>query len=166
LSITKLTDISNTSLSGTNISTTIQCIWVYQSKLSRKMTDFWDIAPCSLVEVDQCFRGVYCIIRLRHQSTSRLHGTISQKAIIFIRTAVTNCLKPHKTHQVGHTDYVFILHSGAVLTTILYLHKAGKLISQIPNSTSYQITLLINMYQWNETIILQETFLHSWLFLH
>jgi hypothetical protein len=26
---------------------------------SMKMTVFWDIAPCSLVEVDRRFRGVY-----------------------------------------------------------------------------------------------------------
>jgi hypothetical protein len=25
------------------------------------MTVFWDIAPCSLVELDQCLRGVYCL---------------------------------------------------------------------------------------------------------
>jgi hypothetical protein len=25
------------------------------------MTVFWDVVPCSLVEVYQCFRGVYCI---------------------------------------------------------------------------------------------------------
>jgi hypothetical protein len=25
---------------------------------------FWDVAPCSRVEVDRCFRGAYC---LRHQ---------------------------------------------------------------------------------------------------
>jgi hypothetical protein len=34
----------------------VACIW--------KMMAFWDIAPCSLVEVDQHFRGVYC---LHHQ---------------------------------------------------------------------------------------------------
>jgi hypothetical protein len=22
---------------------------------------FWDVAPCSHVEVDRCFRGVYCL---------------------------------------------------------------------------------------------------------
>jgi hypothetical protein len=25
-----------------------------------KMTVFWDVAPCSLIEIDQCFRGAYC----------------------------------------------------------------------------------------------------------
>jgi hypothetical protein len=29
-----------------------------------KITAFWDILPFSLVEVDQCFRGDYC---LHHQ---------------------------------------------------------------------------------------------------
>jgi hypothetical protein len=29
---------------------------------------FWDVAPCSHVEVDQCFRGAYC---LHHQKTSQ-----------------------------------------------------------------------------------------------
>jgi hypothetical protein len=32
---------------------------------SLKMTAFWDIAPCSLAEVDRRFRGAYC---LRYQA--------------------------------------------------------------------------------------------------
>jgi hypothetical protein len=27
--------------------------------VSMKMTVFWDVVPCSLVEVYQCFRGAY-----------------------------------------------------------------------------------------------------------
>jgi hypothetical protein len=27
------------------------------------MRAFWDIAPCSLVEIDRSFRGVYCLYR-------------------------------------------------------------------------------------------------------
>jgi hypothetical protein len=30
----------------------------------RKMTVFWDIALCSIVEVDGHFRGAYCLRRL------------------------------------------------------------------------------------------------------
>jgi hypothetical protein len=50
-----------------------------------KMTALWDIVLCSLVEVDQRFRGVYCLHRQRdhRQSSSRLYGAISQKAVIF-----------------------------------------------------------------------------------
>jgi hypothetical protein len=29
--------------------------------MKMKMTGFWDIAPCSLVEVDRCFRGAFCL---------------------------------------------------------------------------------------------------------
>jgi hypothetical protein len=32
--------------------------------VSMKMTAFWDVAPCDLVEIDQRFRGAYC---LHHQ---------------------------------------------------------------------------------------------------
>jgi hypothetical protein len=31
---------------------------------SIKMTALWNVAPCSLVEVDWCFRGAYCLIAL------------------------------------------------------------------------------------------------------
>jgi hypothetical protein len=29
---------------------------------SMKMTTVWDIAPCSLVEIDRCFRGAFCAL--------------------------------------------------------------------------------------------------------
>jgi hypothetical protein len=60
-----------------------------------KIIAFWDIAPCSLVEIDRRFRGVYCLHQgdglwrqyasLKRRSTSvRLHGAVFQKAIILI----------------------------------------------------------------------------------
>jgi hypothetical protein len=68
-----------------------------------KMRAFWDIASCSL-RLNWRFRGAYCLhnqgdesrvnslawwwmryVPLKHQSTlSRLHGAISEKAVIFI----------------------------------------------------------------------------------
>jgi hypothetical protein len=64
---------------------------------SMKMTSFWDIAPCSLVEVHQHFRGAYffshqgsnCWWRqyptIKQQKTfTWLHGTVSQKSVIFL----------------------------------------------------------------------------------
>jgi allophanate hydrolase subunit 1 len=54
-----------------------------------KMTAFWDIVSCSLVEVDVCFRDVYCF---RHQGDELAYfyktTTISQKALIFIHAAI------------------------------------------------------------------------------
>jgi hypothetical protein len=56
------------------------------------MMALWDIASCNLIEVDQSFRGAYCFHQyapLKHKSTSlRLHGAISQKAVIFILATV------------------------------------------------------------------------------
>jgi hypothetical protein len=51
-----------------------------------EMTSFWDIAPCSLEEVDRRFRGACCLITLMMKAVctfemyTRLHGAISQKA--------------------------------------------------------------------------------------
>jgi hypothetical protein len=52
-----------------------------------KMAVFWVVAPCSLVEVYQRFRGPCC---LHHQgdALTRLHGAATQKTAIFILTAV------------------------------------------------------------------------------
>jgi hypothetical protein len=66
---------------------------------SIKMRAFWDIAQYSLVEVDWCFRGVYCLhhqgdewvfwwwreyVPDQYRSTSRrLHSVMVQKALIF-----------------------------------------------------------------------------------
>jgi hypothetical protein len=50
---------------------------------SMKLTAFWNIAACTLVEVWRHFAGAYCLhhhVRLC-LSTIRLHGTIHQKAV-------------------------------------------------------------------------------------
>jgi hypothetical protein len=46
--------------------------------VSTKMAVFWVVAPCSLVEVYQRFRGPCC---LHHQGTD---GTTTQKTAIFV----------------------------------------------------------------------------------
>jgi hypothetical protein len=44
-----------------------------------KVTAFWDRAQCSLVEVDRRFWKIE-----RRSTPNRLHGAISQKAVIFM----------------------------------------------------------------------------------
>jgi hypothetical protein len=59
-----------------------------------KVTAFWVMVPCSLVEVDWCFRGVYC---LHHQDDkSELSDYFNEttwhhipKAVIFIYIVVS-----------------------------------------------------------------------------
>jgi hypothetical protein len=64
------------------------------------MAVFWVLAPCSLVEVCQRFRGPCCLYHLgddssrqqgplkRWQTSTRLHGATTQKTAIFVLTAV------------------------------------------------------------------------------
>lgn len=61
-----------------------------------KTTTFWDIAQCSLAEVDRHFRGVCCLHRQdddssrqhaslkRLSTTTRLHSVIFHNAVIFL----------------------------------------------------------------------------------
>jgi hypothetical protein len=46
---------------------------------------FWDIAPCSLIEIVRRFRDAYCLHRQDDDRTiyKRLDGAISQKTVIF-----------------------------------------------------------------------------------
>jgi hypothetical protein len=45
------------------------------------MTVFWDVAPCSLVEIDRSFRGAYC---LHHQ------GDRPEMSVSFYQTTRRN----------------------------------------------------------------------------
>jgi hypothetical protein len=38
----------------------VMCVYYKSDKSRMKMTAFWDITPCSLVETDRRFRGGYC----------------------------------------------------------------------------------------------------------
>jgi hypothetical protein len=63
-----------------------------------KITACWDTAPCSIVEVDQRFRGVYCFhlqvitecTSERWSASMRLHVAVSQKAVTFKVLAKNN----------------------------------------------------------------------------
>jgi hypothetical protein len=50
-----------------------------------KMAVFWVVAPCSLVEVYQRFRGPCC---LHHQTSTRMHGATTQKTAILYNFVV------------------------------------------------------------------------------
>jgi hypothetical protein len=51
-----------------------------------KMTPFCDIAPCSLVEVDQRFRGAYC---LHHQGDDSLTLMLLAVSYLLLRWGET-----------------------------------------------------------------------------
>jgi hypothetical protein len=67
-----------------------------------KMTSFWDTAPCSIIDVDQRFRGVYCI---HHQSneactfaTSIYFNEIALRCILESCHLHTHCCETLKFH--------------------------------------------------------------------
>jgi hypothetical protein len=85
------------------VSTVVICstYWFFMlsTQLYFRMWLFWDVAPCSLVEFYQCFKGVCCL----HQTSTRLHGTTSQKTIIFILASMRtwnliNCIFIYVTY--------------------------------------------------------------------
>jgi hypothetical protein len=74
---------------------------------------FWGIQPCTLVKVDQCFGGPYCLLlqgsilsRTRNQYEAdikqnkfpfgRLHGVVFHKTEIFITTELRTSNLIHK----------------------------------------------------------------------
>jgi hypothetical protein len=52
-----------------------------------KMTVFWDIAPCSLVETGRHFRDVYC---LHHQGDEMMVVSTSETSVNFYQTTLRN----------------------------------------------------------------------------
>jgi hypothetical protein len=48
----------------------ILAIFQVLTAVSRKIRTCWDIASCSLIRVDRCFRGVYCLC---HQGDDWIH---------------------------------------------------------------------------------------------
>jgi hypothetical protein len=60
------------------------------------MAVFWDIALCSLVDIDQGFRGPYC---LHHQITLMLEAvSSSETSVNFYKTTRRNILEYSHIH--------------------------------------------------------------------
>jgi hypothetical protein len=95
------------------------------------MTTFWHVAPCSLVEVDWRFRAIMEAIRT---SVSRPHGAVSQKAVIFILTAVRIWVKAttvfaetldnfqHSTRLISIKRKLFFIYFFIIITYSWYSH--------------------------------------------
>jgi hypothetical protein len=60
-----------------------------------KMTVFWDVALCSLVEIDQSFRGAYC---LHHQNLMIEEVCTSETSVNFYETTWRNITEDSHLH--------------------------------------------------------------------
>jgi hypothetical protein len=66
--------------------------------VSMKITVFWDVAPCSLVEVYRYFRGACC---LHHQGALIMEAAIkSEKSVNFYQTAWRNIPEDSHLHDL------------------------------------------------------------------
>jgi hypothetical protein len=76
---------------------------------SMKMTAFWNIAPCGLIEVDRHFRGAYCfqhqgdVIALMMEAIGRCRSTSQQDYMILNRRRVasSSCIYIVKRLTIG-----------------------------------------------------------------
>jgi hypothetical protein len=80
-----------------------------------KMALFWDVAPCSLVDIDRRFRvpyylNRYCdewLITLKRRSVpTKLHFATSQKTDIFIAVGVRYCLLTELPFVAGVEEHI------------------------------------------------------------
>jgi hypothetical protein len=83
--------------------------WIHYLPIS-----FWDIAPCSLVEIDRCFRGEYCFHH-RSDMTEALHT--SETSVYFNET--TRRYIPESCHLQPNTYTILSINNKDPLFTIV-----------------------------------------------
>jgi hypothetical protein len=84
---------------------------------SLKMTVFWDVAPCSLVEIEQRFRGTYCLslhaIVLVMEAVST-----SETSVSFYHTTRRNIPEDGHLHAITLMKEASLLKRRSVSTRI------------------------------------------------
>jgi hypothetical protein len=65
--------------------------------ISMKVTVFWDVVPCSLVESDRCFKGAYC---LHYQDDRKLLAYRYWKSVAMEFTFVWACSKIQRNEKI------------------------------------------------------------------
>jgi hypothetical protein len=82
------------------------------------MTAFWDIAPCSMVEVDRRFRGSYC---LHHQGALAMEAVRTSETSVNYYTSRRNIPEGchlHTRHRKDLKSHRGKLYKNKVLRTI------------------------------------------------
>jgi hypothetical protein len=93
------------------------------------MTVFWDVAPCSLVEIDRCFRDAYCFY---HQGDEpemspnvtpliEFHSALIFMASDDIFTSSAACVlgNPTTHHLVLYCTHTFILFTAVIGSAVI-----------------------------------------------
>lgn len=74
-----------------------------------KITIFWDVTPCSLVEMQQCFQGTCCP---KDGSGRFLHSITSQKRVI-----INNNFFPR------YVVFCALYQDSSIIPTVIHLHQ-------------------------------------------
>jgi hypothetical protein len=107
--------------------------------MSMNMTAFWDVALCTLMELDWCFRGAYC---LHHQGDEVAVCTF--ETVYFHETAW--CYVPQSCHpwvKVPYPSYVALLSNDKEK---VYCHWHSD--SQLPFFSNHPFFYLVSVCHW------------------
>jgi hypothetical protein len=83
---------------------------------SMKMTLFWDVAPCSLVEIDRHFGGTYCLHHQEVGSHALSYDTTVAQLLFHVTLCdlqfkATEVLRSNHTFQFYETDFMELVSS-------------------------------------------------------
>jgi hypothetical protein len=69
-----------------------------------KLAVSWVVAPCSLVEFYQRFRGTFCLHHQCDRPSTRLHGATTQKTAILIAQGGLHAPQSRSGYSRGHKE--------------------------------------------------------------
>jgi hypothetical protein len=80
----------------------------FLAAVSVKMTAFWDVAPCSLIEVDQRFRGAYRLI-IRPANTQQPNCILKPLFLSIFIIYPISCVPLYLSHIYPSEEFVRIV---------------------------------------------------------
>jgi hypothetical protein len=91
-----------------HLSVTVKCraaIASLKIKIAVKMAVFWDVAPYSLVDINQCFRGAYCFHHQDDESLLMMEAVRSFETLVIIyQTTWCNIPEDCHLHSLCHEN--------------------------------------------------------------
>jgi hypothetical protein len=115
------------------------------------MTAFWDMAPCSLVEVDRCFRGTYCLHQQVDDYEFCLFSTIlsvnSGRSLVNINRLIFVMVKccvlfEVRTERLQRVNFMFCPPSLLLLFVLFPFHHSQSTIENLVCHFSDSINLI------------------------
>jgi hypothetical protein len=122
----------------------------------QKMTVFWDVAPCSLLEIDRRFRGACCLHDRCDDGGSKHLWNIgqflrdctatSQKAVIFVLAAVRT---PNITWKTFPLLVYFMEHDERTHSISIWSRFSASWFSARSSASDVPISEVISLLRWS-----------------